>query len=647
MVALIPAVLALTWLVVHARRAGLGVGALSWRGTLVVAFVLVEAGVLLVAEVASVGHHLTRASVAWCWVAALAVLLVAARTTLLELVRSNPVRRLIARANTLDVELGVALAIVAAIGTVLVAIAIVYPPSNTDSLMYHLPRVEQWIQNESIAHFPTHYLSQIEFAPLHELNLLHVHLLAGTDRLDGFVQLLAVGVLLAGVAEVVRLLGGRARAQVLAVLLAAAVPSLLLEATSTQNNDFAAAVGVAVVVVAMAWRPGPRLVPRSIVLGLAGGLAFLAKGSLALMVAPVALGLGVVAVARHKRVASLGRVVARSTVAAVVVAAVAVAAAAPFVVRNVEVFDEPTGPDSENNITQDLTMEVAAANVVRATMTNFRIGDGQGLEDTVHDAAVDLLEPLFDATDVDPEDMDYRIGLFDAFEDGDHSGAQRTEELGANPWHVLLILLGGPAIVVAALVRRLPRSAAILAVGFAAGYIAFTSLNRWSPFGARYQIPLLALWCAVIALGLDKLPKVVGRVVVVLLLVAAARPLLDNSARSLLDPRYPFDGYLEAYYAGGARYSGPDLDDYDTVAERLADSDCHRLGIASWVVIEYPLWIALEHHGWEGRIDHVDVQNDSADLAPSRPEPCARLRQMPIEGSSVPPVRLELELPAG
>jgi hypothetical protein len=89
-------------------------------------------------------------------------------------------------------------------------------------------------------------------APLHEFNMLHLHLLVDSDMLDGFVQLLSFVICVVGASEVARLLGGSREVQMASAVIAAVIPSAVLEATSTQNNLFAAAGAVGMVVILLA-----------------------------------------------------------------------------------------------------------------------------------------------------------------------------------------------------------------------------------------------------------------------------------------------------------------------------------------------------------------------------------------------------------
>jgi len=67
-------------------------------------------------------------------------------------------------------------------------LALLTPTTNWDSLMYHLPRVLHWIQQQSLEPYPTHNTRQIEFAPWPAFVITHLHLLNGNDYLDNLVQ---------------------------------------------------------------------------------------------------------------------------------------------------------------------------------------------------------------------------------------------------------------------------------------------------------------------------------------------------------------------------------------------------------------------------------------------------------------------------
>jgi hypothetical protein len=617
----------LLWALVHLRRSSLGWGRLSARGTAVVTYALLAGLVLAISELASIDRHFTATVVGATWwtiaaaLAAVLVVVLRADHRRIELRHWWTATR--SWAGRLRPGGWVAGATLGAFTAALAATGIRYRPSNGDSLVYHLPRVEHWLQNRTIAHFPTHYLALVELAPLHELSMAHLHLLAGTDRLDGFVQLSAYVVCIAAASELARLLGGGTRAQVLSAVVAATIPAALLEGTSTQNNLFGAAIGAALLVGVLGWDPAGRWAPQAAFLGLSTGLAYLAKGTVLALIGPAALLLGAFALADERRHA--GRVpVARIAASVTSAALMAAVAALPFVLRNVELFDGPTGPVSESTITQDPTPAERAANVVRSIGANYWIGDDDsGFEAYVRDAMFAVGRRAFDALDVDAADPRLTLGGGDgdAFAVRDYRRMQRIEEFGANPWHLTAAVVAGGVLIVGAIRDAGRRRVAAMAIGLAGGYIAFTASARWSPFASRYLVAWFVAASPLIGLVLARWHRAVATVVASALVVAALPPLLRNVARPLVDP-LRFESPLHAYFRPSDEPQWPEPAAYDAVARAVTATSCRDVGMGNWILFEYPLWVALDFHDYEGELRAVGVINESAVLAGDRPPPC-------------------------
>ena len=426
-------------------------------------------------------------------------------------------------------------------------------------------------------------------------------------------------------------------------MIAAAIPTAILEGTSTQNNLFAAAVGVGLLVIVMAWEPLGNVVVPAIALGLTAGLSFLSKGTLAPLVGPAVLLLGAriaLAEARRSSWAAVGR---RVAVVARVAGVCALLVAGPFVKRNHDLFGSFAGPVTRVTLNDAVSERASAGNVVRSVAANFRIGNGGSGPDSVTSRFV--LDRLRAGARVDGgPDRRPRLharGAVDVFEHGDFSQLQRNEDYGANPWHVLLIVFA----LVALGIRwaRGDRAGVPLLIGvaLAVGFVAFASTARWSLYATRYQLPVLVLWAPLIAIALASLHRILLRVAAVLLVVACLPMLLDSSTAPA--PRSP--GPRPATSpptsppgptATSSRSTPPTSSTCATPSWRAG---CTRVGVANALTFEYPLWVGLEHAGWEGELRHVDVQNASGALEVADFEPCATIRQRfwnppfgPLEG---------------
>ncbi|MCW2521804.1 MAG: uncharacterized protein JWO63_139 [Frankiales bacterium] len=634
LVLLVPLALPLLWFVFHLQRQRLGLGVLSLRGSLVLAFIVFEVCVDLISETTSLGHHFTRHGAGLAWgVLDLVLLAIALRIGLAARLATVPARvwrasRSMSRWEALVAVLGAAELIV------FIVMAAAYVPTNGDSLVYHLARVANWVQNGSVQHYATQYPAEIELSPLHEYTMAQLHVLGGTDRLDSFVQLFAVVICVVGASEITRLLGGSRNAQVLAAGLTATVPSLILEATSTQNNDFAAAIAIGLLVLTLAWRPAGRFLPSSVLIGGALGLSALTKGTLLIFAATTGVVLVGAQILRHVKEVGVARMAGRIAVAGVAAGVVCLVVAGPFFHRNIEVYGGLTGPTTRTTLSYDLTPQAATANVIRSTASNFAIGDGSGPESWVSRAALGTLKQLYEPTHVDPSDWHYMIGNYsDAFGSADYSSRQLTEEFGANPWDVIGIGIALAAMLVLVVRgdRRL-RLPLLLGLGISAAFVIFSATARWSPYGVRYQVPLFVAWCPLMALVLARAWRWVGRVVLIGLFVLAQPMLLYNVSRPIAHPTWSRGTGIVRYYhpwAGAASAGLASVAEGQTdIATLLAQTDCHTLGEANWIEFEYPLWVALDEKHWTGHISDVDVTNASKKLENPSFKPCALIRQV-------------------
>jgi len=139
------------------------------------------------AELSSLFRAFDRSLVLGAWLAALLVLAAAVWRQSRRQAGAPPAVS-IGRPSAQEIGFLLGLGVLA-VAVVLAAAA--SAPSNWDSLTYHLPRIAHWIQNRSVAHYPTHVVRQLTLGPGAEELLAHFELLAGSDRGIGLLQFLA------------------------------------------------------------------------------------------------------------------------------------------------------------------------------------------------------------------------------------------------------------------------------------------------------------------------------------------------------------------------------------------------------------------------------------------------------------------------
>lgn len=628
--------LGLLWFLVATWRHRLGFSRLSVRGAFVLAYLVFQVILLAITELTSIGHHFTAWTVAAAWLVVTVVLGVAAWRPAIRIwsPTGGPTRigrRIIEQGKRLTGEEWIWIAVMVAILGILAGLGSIYRPAIADSLVYHLARVEHWIQNRSIAPFATHYLAQIELSPLGEYNLAHLHLLAGDDRFDWSVSWLSAVVSIVGVTELARLLGASRAAQMTTAVICATIPTGILLAANTENDYFAAGISTGLLVVAAAFTFGRGWSYRAVALGAAAGLAFMTKGTLPLMLAPAVIVLLGVAVYRSVRSQGGEQTFVKGVMVTLVGGISLLIVIVPFESSSVSAVGGVIGQTAKSTMSTPLTAAGFGGNVVRSFAANFDIGDGtSGVDTYLSRAVLPVSKEAYSIFGVSQNDLRFTLGPHvDTFAVGDYSFDQRVTDIGADPWDVLLILFTLVVLAVSVVRKsKKDRVALAVALALACGFVLFTGAARWTLYNVRYMVPLLVAWSALIAIALDRFPRWTARLVMIGLVFACLPELLNNTSQPLIPPTSFAGSYLAPYFMEGTN-SNPSLKEataYQQAADVLTQSTCKTAALANWLLFEYPLWVALDHGHWKGTLNDTDVDNHSRELE-SREEPCAWVRQ--------------------
>jgi hypothetical protein len=581
-VRLLPAVFAAVLTYVAVRRR------VTSRATaLLLAFVLVEIVAVVQIEVLSrfVAHRAGPAVAWWTVVAALA--LVAARRA----ERAAPAERF-----RDPWERGLVAATGALLGGTL-ATALLGAPNTWDALSYHLPRASQWVQNASIAHFPTSIPRQLKMPPLAEILVSQTMLLAGSDRLVNLVQWFAYGA--SGVATFALVRGaGRSRLAGLgAALLFLSSPMAVLQASGPKNDlVLCANLGAASVFLC---RGLPALAWGWLVAGAAAlGLAVLTKGT-ALVFAPVVVALAVGgAVRRHGW--------RRGARVAAVVALVIAALNAGHWARNLTWFGTPLGPGGEGQgyeyANRRFGVDVLASNLLRNVAIHLETPRpvwNRTIESAVEAAHRWMGVALDDPATTWPE---ARLAVL--------RFPSRNEDQTGNPLQLLLIVAALAAVPLAS--RRDAEAGTttrFVALALVAAALLFCAALRWQVWHSRLHLPLFLGGGVLVALVAARRSRALAATALLAALLSAPA-LLGNRARPLLGERSVVRQTRWEGLLGGHRRGG------DRLAARLAELDLREIGLRlGGDDPEYLIWAVARSANPRARLRHVDVSEGTLSRA--------------------------------
>jgi hypothetical protein len=327
-------------------------------------------------------------------------------------------------------------------------VAIAAAPNNPDSMSYHMARVMHWVQDRSVAHYPTNILRQLYQPPWAEYALLQFQILSGGDRFANLVQWFSMVGSLVGASLIARQLGADHRGQALAAAVAATIPMGILQGSSTQN-DYVEAFWLVCLThyVLQSTRRASRT--NACAVGASLALAVLTKGTAYLYAIPLLVWWAAATVRQWR---------SSAWQPAVIVVVVALSVNAGLYARNLELWGNPLGIGGSNPYAIGMVgVRVLASNAVRAI--GLQLGTPSGRLNRVIDRGVRALHvPL--RLDVDDPRTTMRGSPFVI-------RYSLLDDLAGSPLHLALVVMALVLVPASSERRRTRVTYAVALVGVA------------------------------------------------------------------------------------------------------------------------------------------------------------------------------------
>lgn len=576
----------------------------EWRRSLLYATVAIAAGVAVSTELLSLFgavEALPLSLVDLAWLAAVAGLVLRARRRGMTLT-ALPLPKVPLPALLPLVGYAVALG----------AIAVWGAPNNWDSMTYHMARVAHWADSGSVGYYATHVERQLFSQPLAEYAILHLQVLADSDRWANLVQLASMLVSLVMVTLVAANLGLGRRAQTAAVLVALTIPLGITESVTTQN-DYAAALWV-LCLAAVVTRQGCRRLDarEALLVGAITGLAGMTKATTYPYLAPLLLWWLLRRVPWRPRALAL---------AVGLVAVVFVAFTAPGFARNLDTFGAPTGPSSADLVNDPIGPVATAENLYRHAFGQLGVPP-----DAINAKATSAARRIADTVGLDLADPASTFpGQTFAIDFG-------TREDNAQGLAACVLFV---AALVLLLVRRRSSDRLLLELALCAviGAVLLDSYFRWNPWSARFLLPFFLLSAVVSGEALARIPRAVYAGVLTVLVLGSALFINGNDLRPLVGGTSVLTTAREAqYFAARPALREP----YEQATSYVRSTGVHDVGwvggLDDW---EYPLWVLLNKDGHSATVRSVQVKGDTARYEKALPRViiCTASCETPADGS--------------
>ena len=220
----------------------------------------------------------------------------------------------------------------------LLYLSIFIPPNNWDSMAYHLPRVEHWIQNKNIYPYPTNIVRQVLTSPLSEYIIANFQILSNTDAFSNLVQFTSFIFILFSGTLIFSLLKIGMKGQLFLLLALLSIPMMLFQGTTTQTDLLASFFFISFILFGLLIiQTEANFKTNFIFLVLSLTIGILTKYHIAIFAAPIVIYLLFDLIKKKDK---------KNTIFAILISILTLAVIlAPLFLRNIYFFGSITGKD--------------------------------------------------------------------------------------------------------------------------------------------------------------------------------------------------------------------------------------------------------------------------------------------------------------
>jgi len=574
-----------------------------WRQAMLIGGIIWGISLLVITELLSAFHVLTFSFllVAWLFVCIITIVLIVLRRHKLSFeFKKIPITSII-----------ILIAVLGIVGATLV-IALNAPPNTVDSMTYHSSRVVHWIQNKSVAHYPTHILRQLFMVPGAEYFVLNFQILSGGDKFANLVQWFSMFGSLVCVSLIAKFFGAKIRGQVFAIAVCATIPMGILQSTSTQT-DYAAGFWFINFVYWILKAQKSEKWRDVLLAGGALGLSLFTKQTIYLFALPYVFFFAIFVIKKCKlklwnQAFAIGFIVVFCNVSQFS--------------RNYKISGNIFGNDMVT-CPKIANEKFSFSSLISGLTKNAGLHlatDNKKINDKVLKSIIKIHKVL--GINIDDPKL-----TFNAVANKYKIRKIYDEDYDGNCCHFIVFFFSLLMLIAIGIISRYKHSnensgfgpLVLYGLSIILTFILLSFIIKWMPFNSRLQLSIFILAAPFIALTLEKTPiPFLGEFVIALLLFFAYPYVVKNSIRPLKGASTVFNVSREKqYFLKSDHLYNP----YLIMVSVLSDNNFSKIGLlCDECGTEYPLFMFLKKANPNVRIEHVYISNFSRKKTDFSPE---------------------------